>query len=259
MILAIDAGNTHTVLGCIDENNQVHQMVQLATDRTETAHGYAVKIKQVFELEKVDMQDFEGAIISSVVPPVTEVLKKAVKLITGIDALVVGAGIKTGLKIAIDDPATLAGDLVATAIAVKEEYPLPCVIIDMGTATTLTVVNEAGEYIGGAILPGVGISLNALTEDTSLLPRIEIVPPQKVIATNTVESMKTGVVYGAAGAIDGILERFSEELGKQPASIVTTGGLGGLICPYCRHKIIVDRQLLLKGLGITWQRNQKNK
>lgn len=259
MILAIDAGNTHTVLGCIDEHNQVHQMVQLATDRTETAHGYAVKIKQVFELEKVNMQDFEGAIISSVVPPVTEVLKKAVKLITGIDALVVGAGIKTGLKIAIDDPATLAGDLVATAIAVKEEYPLPCVIIDMGTATTLTVVNEAGEYIGGAILPGVGISLNALTEDTSLLPRIEIVPPQKVIATNTVESMKTGVVYGAAGAIDGILERFSEELGQKPASIVTTGGLGGLICPYCRHNIIVDRQLLLKGLGITWQRNQKNK
>ncbi len=256
MILAIDAGNTHTVFGCVHENNAVDPVLRIATDRAETQYGYAAKLKQIFELCGVDTAQFDGAILSSVVPPVTDVLAQAVKLITGLDTLVVGAGLTTGLHISIDDPGTVAADLVATAVAAKEEYPLPCVVIDMGTATTLTVVDEAGRYIGGAILPGVGISMNALTEDTSLLPRIEVTPPQRTIATNTVDSMKSGIVYGTAGAIDGLLDRFAQQLGREPASVVTTGGLGELICRHCRHSIRYDSELLLKGLGILWNRNR---
>ena len=256
MILAIDTGNTQTVFGCVHSGGDVEPILRIATDRTETQFGYAAKMKQIFALCGVEVSKFKGAIIASVVPPVTDVLVNAVKLLTGLDALVVGAGLKTGLHISIDDPGTVAADLVAAAVAAKEEYALPCVIIDMGTATTLTVVDGEGRYIGGAILPGVGISMNALAESTSLLPRIEVLAPQRVIASNTVESMKSGIVYGTAGAVDGILDRIAEELGQQPASIVTTGGMADRICRYCRHDIRFDDKLLLKGLGIIWNRNR---
>lgn len=255
MILAVDIGNTHTVFGCINEKNQVVNVFKITTDRGETEYGYGIKLRQLFELQNIDRSAFCGAIISSVVPPVTQTIKNAVQLITGETPLIVGAGIKTGLHLMVDDPGTVAGDLVATAIGAKEEYPLPCIIIDMGTATTLTVVDDKGCFIGGAILPGVGISLDALIRDTSLLPRIDIAPPQKAISTNTVECMKSGLVYGAAGGVDGMIRRFSKQLGQMPKSIVTTGGLGGLICPYCEHDIIVDDSLLLRGLGIIWRKN----
>ena len=259
MILAIDCGNTHITFGCVDENNTAAPIFRIPTDRRETDVGYAVKMKQIFELEKIDCEAFEGAVISCVVPPMTDVLVHAVRMITGKDALIVGAGVKTGLHICINDPGTVASDLVAAAVAAKEEYPLPCVIIDMGTATTLTVVDEGGKYIGGAILPGVGISLNALAEETALLPRIEMLPPRNVIASNTVDSMKAGIVYGTAASIDGLLERFADTLGREPASIVATGGMSSLICPYCNHNVTLDETLLLKGLTIIWKKNQKGK
>lgn len=258
MILAIDCGNTHVTFGCA-EDGRVGKVCRIPTDRMETDMGYAVKIKQILELNEIDCQGFEGAIISCVVPPLTDVLVRAVRMVTKKEALVVGAGVKTGLHISINDPGTLASDLVAAAVAAKEEYPLPVVIVDMGTATTLTVVDEGGKYIGGAILPGVGISLDALAEETALLPRIEILPPRNVIATNTVDSMKAGIVYGTAGAIDGLLDRFADALGKEPASIVATGGMSVLVCPYCRHNVTLDETLLLKGLYFIWQKNQKGK
>ena len=256
MILAIDSGNTHTTFGCLDGQNKAKPIFRIPTDRTETEFGYAAKMKQVLDLCQVDVSAFEGAIISCVVPPVTDILVRAVKLLTGLDALVVGAGIKTGLHICINDPGTVAADLVASAVAAKEEYPLPCVIVDMGTATTLTVVDEKGRYIGGAILPGVGLSLNALAEGTALLPHIEIIPPRKAIAANTVDSMKSGILYGTAGSIDGLLDRFAEELGREPASIVATGGMSTMICRHCRHSITLDETLLLKGLALIWRKNQ---
>ena len=255
MILAMDTGNTQTVFGCV-RDGAVAPILRIATDRAETPFGYAAKMKQVFELCGVESSSFEGAIIASVVPPVTDVLVGAVKLLTGLDALVVGAGLKTGLHIAIDDPGTMAADLVATAVAAKEEYPLPCVVVDMGTATTLTVVDGSGRYIGGAILPGVDISMSALNEETSLLPRIEIAPPTRAVATNTVDSMRAGIVYGTAGSLDGLLDRFAQQLGREPASIVATGGAAALICRYCRHAIRYDETLLLKGLGLIWDRNR---
>ena len=148
MLLAIDTGNTHTILGCINDRNEVIRTVQISTDINETAYEYAVEIKDIMELAGIDPKGFEGAIISSVVPQVNVVLAKAVNLITGLTPVIVGAGVKTGLNIRLDDPGTIAGDLVATAVAAKEEYPLPAIIVDMGTATTITAVDAKGDYIG---------------------------------------------------------------------------------------------------------------
>ena len=224
MILAIDTGNTHTVIGCMEIDGEIEHIMRIESNPYKTEYEYAANMKLILELNGVNLQKIEGAVISSVVPPLTVILKKAVKLITGVDALVVGAGVKTGLPIMIDDPGTIASDLVATAVAAKEYYPLPCIIIDMGTATTVTVVDQKGRYIGGAILPGVDLSMDALTRGTSLLPKIEIVPPNKVIATNTVECMKAGIIFGSAGAIDGVLDRFTE-IQKIPIQLFTQDDL----------------------------------
>lgn len=258
MLLAIDAGNTNIVLGCIGENEEISAIMRIETNTRKTEYEYAADIKQVFELCHIRIGQIEGAIISSVVPPLTEILKRAVKLITGLDAMVVGAGIRTGLNISIDDPGTIAADLVTTAVAAKNYYPLPCIIIDMGTATTVTVVDKDGRYIGGAIMPGVAISLHALTQGTSLLPNIEIIPPQKTIPTNTIDSMKSGIVFGTAGSLDGIIDRYKEVLGDD-VSIVATGGLAPVICPYTRHNIVIDDNLLLKGLLVIWKKNRGRK
>ncbi|MDD5939438.1 MAG: type III pantothenate kinase [Lachnospiraceae bacterium] len=256
MILAIDTGNTHTVIGCINDKNEVTQTVQISTDVTGTAYEYAVKIREIFNIIALDPHSFDGTIISSVVPQVTLVLAKAIRLVTGCEPLIVGAGVKTGLNIKLDDPGTIAGDLVATAVAAKEEYPLPCIIIDMGTATTITVIDRDGSYIGGCIMPGTGISLDALTKETSLLPSIDFLPPKKVIGTNTVDCMKGGIVFGSAGALDGVLTRYIDELGDV-GSIVATGGMGHIIAPYCTHDITIDNHLLLKGLGYIYKKNKE--
>lgn len=258
MILAIDTGNTHIVLGCISSKGSISHILRMETNTRKTEFEYAADMQRILELGGVDVSEINGAIISSVVPPVTDVLRKAVHLITGIDALVVGAGIKTGLDIVIDDPGTIAADLVATAVAAKNYYPLPCIIIDMGTATTVTAVDMKGRYIGGAIMPGVNISIKALASGTSLLPNIDIVPPQKVIASNTVDSMRSGIVYGTAGQLDGIIDRFKDMLGDETC-IVATGGLSGTICPFCRHIIQIDENLLLKGLYVIWDKNRGRK
>lgn len=256
MILAIDTGNTHIVLGCIDNKGNISHIIRLETNLKKTEYEYASDIKQILELEEVDRYGFDGAIISSSVPQIIEILRKAVKIITDIDAMVVGIGVKTGLDIVLDDPSTIAADLVATAVAAKNEYPLPCIIIDMGTATTVTVVDVKGRYIGGAIMPGVRLSMRALAEGTSLLPNIEIVPPQKTIASNTIDCMKSGIIYGSAGALDGILDHYIEELGGSAGSIVATGGLASTICPMCRHEITLDNNLLLKGLYVIYKKNK---
>lgn len=256
MLLALDTGNTHTILGCINEQNEVVSTVQLSTNINETAYEYAIEMKSIMELAGINPKGFEGAIISSVVPQVNVVLSKAVNLITGQMPVIVGAGVKTGLNIRLDDPGTIAGDLVATAVAAKEEYPLPAIIIDMGTATTITVVDAKGDYIGGCIMPGTGISLDALTRETSLLPSIDYSAPKKVISTNTVDAMKSGIIYGSAGALDGVVDRYIEALGGRVGSILATGGMGRLIAPYCRHDITVDNRLLLKGLGYIYRTNE---
>lgn len=255
MILALDCGNTHITVGTVTNDNTVEHVFVMPTDKAETEFGYAVKLKQMLEMENINACDIDGAALSSVVPPVTQALEKALKKVIDKDVLTVGAGVKTGLHICINDPGTVASDLVTTAVAAKEIFKVPCIIIDMGSATTVTVVDEKNRFVGGAIYPGVDISLTSLAEKTALLPHIEIKPPFKAIGLNTVDCMKSGIVYGTAGAVDGIIDRFEEELKTNVPSIVATGAISSMIIPYMRHRAMLDENLILKGLKIIWDKN----
>ena len=255
MILAIDAGNTNIVLGCIDEG-KILNIVRIQTNDRCSAVEYAIKLKDILDLYGVDPRGFDGAIISSVVPPLTNALQEAVKILTGVDSIIVGPGMKTGMNVRIDDPGTLAGDIVVGSVAAMNCYGTPCIVLDMGTATTMVVIDDKGCYLGGAILAGVKLSLSALAAGTSLLPDISISAPKKAIATNTVDSMRSGAVYGTAAMIDGMVERMEAELGYQ-CKIVATGGLAPFITPLCKRAIICDDDLLLKGLWILYQKNKK--
>ena len=182
-------------------------------------------------------------------------LKTAVKKGTGLDCLVVGPGIKTGMNVRIDDPASLGADFVVGCVAAIRYYGTPCIVLDLGTATTAVVVDENKNYLGGAIFPGVNLSFRALTAGTSLLPEISITPPRKVISTNTVDCMKSGAVYGTAGMLDGLIFRMEKELGKK-CTVVATGGIARCIIPFCEHEIILDDNLLLKGIWTVWEKNK---
>ncbi len=257
MILAVNVGNTHITFGIVDSGEILEPVMSIKTDIKQTSFGYASEMKQVLELSTFDIKNIDGAIISSVVPPLTNVMKKCVKLLTNVEALVVGVGVKSGIHILTDDPGTVASDLVATAVGAKEIYPLPCVVVDMGTAVTLTVVDEEGRFTGGAFMPGINLSLGALAEETALLPRIDVVKPKKAIASSTVECIRSGVVYGYAGALDGIIDRFASELGKEPRTIVSTGGIADVICEFSKREVIKDENLLLKGLGMIYNKNKR--
>jgi type III pantothenate kinase len=254
MILAIDIGNTNIVIGGIDEQ-KTYFIERLSTVHTKTELEYAVDIKTVLDIYHINKSEIEGCIISSVVPQVTNVARLAAEKILKLEVMVLGPGIKTGLNLKIDNPAQLGADLVADAVAGVAGYPLPLIVIDMGTATTASVIDEQKNYIGGMILPGVGVSLDALTARASQLSGIGIEAPKHVIGKNTIECMKSGVLYSNAGAIDGIIERIEEELGKK-ATVVATGGLAKKIVPFCRRKITLDEDLLLKGLLIIYRKNK---
>lgn len=254
MILAIDVGNTNIVIGCC-ENSKIAFSERISTSREGTALEYAISFKTILELYNIKHSDIDGAIISSVVPSVTSTIKLAIKKITGVDAKVVGPGTKTGLNIVIDNPAQLGSDLVVDAVAGISEYPLPLIIFDMGTATTAAVIDSNGCYLGGMIIPGVNVSLNALTAGTSQLPKINLEPPKKMIGSNTIDCMKSGIIFGQASMIDGIIERFEDELGKE-CTVIATGGLSGCIIPYCKRKVIHDKDLLLKGLIRIYEKNK---
>ena len=253
MILAIDVGNTNIVLGCI-EDGKILNIVRIQTVPGETEAECAIKLKQVLEFYGIDPRGFEGAIISSVVPPVVGALTGAVRRLCGLEPLVVGPGMKTGMDVRIDDPGTLAGDLVVGSVAAMACYGTPVIVLDMGTATTVVVIDKDGCYRGGAILPGVKLSYSALASGTSLLPDISITAPKQVIATNTVDSMRSGAVFGTAATIDGIVDRMEAELGY-PCKVVATGGLAQAVTPYCKREIVCDNDLLLKGLWILYQKN----
>ena len=255
MILAIDVGNTNIVLGCI-EDGKILNIVRLQTRVGETETEYAIKLRQLLDFYGVDPRGFEGVILSSVVPPVTGPLQKAVQMLTGQECLLVGPGMKTGLNLRIDDPGTLAGDLLVGAVAAMNCYGYPAIVMDLGTATTITVVDKDGCFRGGAILPGVKLGYRALASGTSLLPDISITPPKKSVASNTVDCMRSGAVFGTAATMDGLIDRMEEELGY-PCRLVATGGIAQYIIPYCKREIAYDNDLLLKGLWILWEKNKK--
>ena len=202
----------------------------------------------------IDVSSIEGAILSSVVPPLNSTIMSAVKKVTGISPLLVGSGMKTGMNIIMDNPKTVGSDQIVDAVAASHEHPLPLVVIDMGTATTLCTVDKKGNYIGGVILPGLKVSLNSLSSKTAQLPYISLEVPSHVIGKNTIDCMRSGIIYGNVDMIDGILDRMALELGEVP-TIIATGGLSRFIAPLCRHNIIVDDALLLKGLLILYRKN----
>lgn len=255
MILAIDVGNTNIVLGCIDGDECLF-VERLSTVRTKTELEYAIDIKNVLDIYHIHRSDIEGGIVSSVVPQITNIVKLAVEKILKKEVLVVGAGIKTGLNIRMDNPAQLGSDLVVNAVAGIAEYPVPLLILDLGTANTVSVIDKNKNYIGGMIYPGIGASLDSLTARASQLGGIGIEAPEHIIGKNTVECMKSGIIYSSAAAIDGIIDRLQDEL-EGEATVIATGGLAKKIVPYCKREIILDDDLLLKGLAVIYRKNRK--
>ena len=254
MILAIDIGNTNIVVGCIDDE-KIYFIERLSTVRTKTELEYAIDLKTVLDIYHIKRTDIEGCIISSVVPQITNVAKLAAEKILKKEALVLGPGVRTGLNILLDNPGEMGADRVADAVAALTYYPVPLVIVDMGTATTVSVVDEKKRYLGGMILPGVRVSLDALTSRASQLSGISIDEPKRLIGKNTVDCMKSGILYGNAAAVDGIIDRIEEELG-QKVTAIATGGMSKKIIPHCRREIIQDEDLLLKGLLVIYEKNK---
>jgi len=256
MILAIDMGNTNIVLGCID-NDKVYFEERLATDINKTELEYAVIFKTVLDLYEIDKDRIAGAIISSVVPQLVNVVKSAVEKIIDIRPYVVGPGVKTGLNLLMDEPRRVGSDLVVDAVAAIKNYGTPAIVIDLGTATTMSVINRKGDYVGGVILPGIQVALDSLVSRTAQLPRIALEAPDKVAGKNTVDCMKSGSIFGNAACIDGMIDRLAKEMGEDVADIhiVATGGLAKIMVPECQHDIVCDNELLLKGLKIIYDKN----
>ena len=253
MILAIDIGNTNIVLGCI-ENDRILFEARMATDLIKTSDQYCAELKTMLSLFEVAPENIDGSIISSVVPPVLSSFKTAIRKLTGCSALVVGPGIKTGLNIRMDNPSEVGSDLIVAAVAAIAEYGAPLLLVDMGTATTITAIDESGAFVGGCICPGVKISMEALTGRTAQLPGISLDAPRCAIGKNTRDSMRSGIMLGAAAMLDGLLDRMEEEL-RAKVTVVATGGISKFVLPLCRRKMVYDRSLMLKGLKLLYTRN----
>ena len=253
MVFTIDIGNSNIVVGTVNRQGVLF-VERMSTDHKKTELEYAILLKSAMEIHGITTNEIKGCIISSVVPPVTSVINRALEKLTGEKALVVGPGIRTGLNIKIENPAQLGSDLVVDAVAGIAEYPLPLIIIDMGTATTMSAIDAAGNYLGGVIIPGVRVALDSMVSRTAQLPRISFEAPKKAIGKNTIECMKSGSVLGSASMLDGMIDRLEEEL-SQDATVVATGGIAPFITPHCKHKIVCDDTLLLKGLYLIYNKN----
>ncbi len=255
MLLAIDIGNTNIVIGCI-QNDEILFEARIATDRTRTSDQYGVEIMTMLQAFGVRKEDLSDCIISSVVPPVFNSVRTGVIKVIGKQPIVVGPGLKTGLNIQVDVPSQVGSDRIVIAVAALAEYEAPLILMDLGTATTIEVVEPGNVYMGGVIIPGVKVSVDALTSRAAQLPGISLDQPKSVIGKNTVDCMRSGIMYGTAGMIDGIIDRMEEELGHK-STLVATGGMAQFVTPLCKHEIILERDLLLKGLNILYKKNKK--
>ena len=253
MLFTIGINNTMTELGLID-GGKILAKDRISSVRGKTALEYSVLFRAFMDMNKVSPERITGAILSSVVPYLTDIVQDAVKRTTGCAPLIVGPGIRTGLKIRIDDPKQLGADIAARTVGGIERYGTPLILINMGSATTFSAVNGKGEFVGTVIVPGVGVSLNALVEATSQLPGIDLNAPKRVVGTNTVDSMKSGAVFGQAAMIDGLVSRISGEMGIEPV-VVASGAYAATVVPCCRTKITVDEDLLLIGLRAIYEKN----
>lgn len=254
MILAIDIGNTNTVIGGFSGDKLCFE-ARISTDAVKTKDEYAAKLISVLALYNVEKTAIDGAIIASVVPPLNTAVKQAIYQVYGVEPITVGPGIKTGINLLCDDPSTVGADLICGCVAAHYIYGSPALIIDMGTATKIMITNRDGAFYGASIIPGVNIGLRALASGTAQLPQISLEPPSSVIGKNTVDCMLSGVVFGNASMIDGMIDRYAEESGAD-LKIIATGGLSDTIIPLCRHDIVTDRDLVLKGLNILYKKNK---
>ena len=253
MLLAIDIGNTNIVIGCI-RGEEILFEARIATDGARTSDQYGVEIKNMLEAFDVRKEAVRDCIISSVVPPVFNAVCTGVRKVIGREPMVVNHSMKTGLELCVDSPAQVGADRIVIAVAALRQHSAPLILIDMGTATTIEVVEPERRYIGGVIIPGVRISLDALTGRTAQLPGISLDQPGKVVSTNTVDCMRSGIMYGAASMMDGMIDRIREERGLD-FSVIATGGIAQFIVPLCRHTITLEKDLLLRGLNALYQMN----
>ena len=255
MILTIDIGNSNIVLGGVRDQEIVFE-ARLRTEVTKTSDQYCVDLKILMEVYGVTNTDIEGTIIASVVPQVLNSMRTAVQKLTGKVPLVVGPGLKTGLNILLENPGQTGADLVVADVAALREHKPPLIVIDMGTATTMSVLDKNGAHIGGCIIPGVKISMDALTDRTALLPGLQLDQPKKAIGRNTIDAMRSGIMLGTACMLDGMVERMEAELGYK-TTVIVTGGIAKFIVPMCKTPMIYDKDLIIKGLAALYRDNKK--
>ena len=255
MILTIDIGNSNIVLGGVRDQEIVFE-ARLRTEVTKTSDQYCVDLKILMEVYGVNNTDIEGAIIASVVPQVLNSMRTAVQKLTGKVPLVVGPGLKTGLNILLENPGQTGADLVVADVAALREHKPPLIVIDMGTATTMSVLDKNGAHIGGCIIPGVKISMDALTDRTALLPGLQLDQPKRAIGRNTIDAMRSGIMLGTACMLDGMVERMEEELGCK-TTVIATGGIAKFVVPLCKTPMIYDKDLIIKGLAALYRDNKR--
>ena len=255
MILTVDIGNSNIVIGGVDGEDIVFE-ARIRTDVTKTSDEYCVDLKSILDVYDVRPASIEGGIIASVVPQVLNSWQTAVKKLIGKQCLVVGPGLKTGLNIKIENPSQTGADLVVGSVAALREHKPPMIVVDMGTATTMIVLDETGALIGGCICPGVKISMDALTERTALLPGLQLDQPKRAIGRNTIDCMRSGIMMGNACMLDGMVERMEAELGSK-CTVVATGGIAKFITPMCKTPMIYDKDLIIKGLAALYRENKR--
>jgi type III pantothenate kinase len=253
MLLAIDMGNTQTVVGLFAEEGLEHHW-RFATDRARTADQYRLLLRGLFDLDGIGMHAIDGVVLSSVVPHATEALREACEMVDS-EVLIVEPGIKTGMPILIDNPKEVGADRIVNAVAARHTYGEPVVVVDFGTSTNFDVVGRDGEYLGGAIAPGLEVSMDALVSATAALRNVSLEPPRAPVGKGTVEAIQSGLLYGHAGLVDGIMGRLVDELGPDTAT-VATGGLASIIVPHCSTVDHIDEFLTLTGLRLLWGRNR---
>ena len=254
MLICIDIGNSNITIG-VFEGESLKFTARLATDTRRTSDQYAIEIRDIIEIYGIKLQDVTEAAISSVVPTVGSAIEKAVDRLFGINPVVLGPGVKTGLNIKIDNPAQLGADLAAGAVGALAKYPTPTIIIDMGTASTISVLGKNGEFLGGVIAAGVKLTMDALAARTTQLPSVSIEAPKKTIGTNTADCIKSGLIMGQSAMLDGLITKIEREL-VETATVVATGGLAPEVVKHCDHKITIDDNLLLDGLRIIHSKNK---
>lgn len=255
MILTLSVENTNTLIGCFQGKTLLFTS-RMATDRNKTGDEYAISLKNILDLHGLGREDIEGSIVASVVPALIQEIMAALRLTLGKEPLLVGPGIKTGLNLLTDNPGSLGTDLVVNAVAAAAEYPAPLIVVDLDTATTLLALDEKKRFVGSVIAPGAALSAAALAERCDQLPRISIEAPKEVIGRNTVDCMKSGVVFGIAAMVDGLTERMEAQMGTT-CTVIATGSLAPVIGPHCKRQVTIDEDLLLKGLLNIYERNHR--